>query len=74
MMSEIYFKLSFANPHERINCDLTRLNSSHVFLIVSVVFDAFPITSRNNFVSSDSSSSKIDRTDASLSLQNVYSE
>lgn len=74
MISEIYFKLSFAKPHDRINCDLTVLNSSQIFLIASVVFDVFSITSRNSFVSSDSSSSIIDRTDALLFFQKVNSE
>lgn len=74
MMSDMYFKLSFAKPQERINCDLTILNSSQIFLIPSVVFEVFSITSRNSFVSSDSSSSIIDRTDASLFFQKVNSE
>lgn len=74
MMSEIYFKLSFAKPQERINCDLTTLNSSQIFLMPSVVFEVFSITSRNSFVSSDSSSSIIDRTDASLFFQKVNSD
>lgn len=74
MMSETYFKLSFAIPHERINCNLTILNSSHMFLIACVRFDVFSTTSRNNFVSSDSSSSIIDLTDASLFFQKLNSE
>lgn len=74
MMSEIYFKLSLAKPHERINCDFTLLNSSQMLLIDCVVFDVFSMTSRNNFVSSDSISSTIDRTAVSLFLQKVNSE
>lgn len=74
MMSEIYFKLSFAKPHKRINCDFTFLNSSQMLLIDCVVFEVFSITSKNNFVSSDSSSSTIDRTDVSQFLQNINSE
>lgn len=70
----MYFKLSFANPHERINCDFIVLNSSQIFLIACVEFDVFSITRRNNVVSSDSSSSIIDRTDASLFFQKVNSE
>lgn len=73
MMSEIYFKLSFAKPHERINCDLTLLNSSQIFCIDCVVFEVISITLRNNFVSPDSSSSVIDRTDSSLVFQKVNS-
>lgn len=74
MISETYFKLSFAMPHERINCNLTTLNSSHMFLIACVQFDVFSTTLRNNFVSSDSSSSIIDLTDVSLFFQKLNSE
>jgi len=74
MISETYFKLSFAMPHERINCNLTILNSSQMFLIACVQFDVFSTTSRNNFVSSDSSSSIIDLTDASLFFQKLNSD
>lgn len=61
-------------PHERINCNLTTLNSSHMFLIACVQFDVFSTTLRNNFVSSDSSSSIIDLTDASLFFQKLNSK
>lgn len=74
MINEIYFKLSFAMPHERMNCDLTFLNSCQMVFIPWVVVAVFSMTPRNNFVSSASSSPKIDRTDASLFFQKVNSE